>query len=252
MENSNIYFNYFFLLFLLAFISMISINFMLFYYKKQKKSAIKIKATIQKSLEQEREKISNDLHDAASSLIAEFTSKLLEIKASENLNTQSLEKINHLQTRIQAYNAELSQNIEDIYPKELLLNNWPEAVKSLIFRFQTDSCKIVCDFNPIPNFKNEIQIQSYRSIQEILTNIVKHNNPHSITVQCYSEKNRIHVYFVYQFKKANALNLQSLGRGTAVLNNRLKYIKGELNVPQKISEQESFLEYETELTFSCK
>lgn len=252
MESSNIYINYFFLLFLLAFISMISINFMLFYYKKQKKLSLINKVNIQKSLEQEREKISNDLHDAASSLIAEFTSKLLEIKTSENLNTQSLEKINHLQTRIQAYNAELSQNIEDIYPKELLLNNWAEAVKSLIFRFQTQTCKIVCDFNPIPNFKNEIQIQSYRSIQEILTNIVKHNNPHSITVQCYFEKNKIHVYFVYQFKKANELNLQSLGRGTAVLNNRLKFIKGELNVPQKISEQESFFEYETELTFTCK
>ena len=103
-----------------------------------------------------------------------------------------------------------------------------------------------------PTFKNEIQIQSYRAIQEILTNIVKHNNPISITIQCYSEKNRIHVYFVYQFKKANALNLPSLGRGTAVLNNRLKFIKGELNVPQKISEQESFFEYETELTFTCK
>jgi len=252
MENSNIYFNYFFLLFLLAFISMISINFMLFYYKKQKKSAIKIKATILKSIEQEREKISNDLHDAASSLIAEFTSKLLEIKASENLNTQSLEKIDHLHNRIQDYNKELSHNIEDIYPKELLLNNWAEAIQSMAFRFQTNSCKIVCDFNPLPNFKNEIQIQSYRAIQEILTNIVKHNNPISITIQCYSEKNRIHVYFVYQFKKANALNLLSLGRGTAVLNNRLKFIKGELNIPQKISEQETFFEYETELKFTCK
>lgn len=252
MESSNIYINYFFLLFLLAFISMISINFMMFYYKKQKKLILSNKANIQKSLEQEREKISNDLHDAASNLIAEFTSKLLEIKASENLNIQSIEKIDHLHNRIQDYNKELSHNIEDIYPKELLLNNWAEAVKSLIFRFQTQTCKIVCDFNPLPNFKNEIQIQSYRVIQEILTNIVKHNNPHSITVQCYSEKNKIHIYFVYQFKKANALNLPSLGRGTAVLNNRLKYIKGELNVPQKISEQESFLEYETELTFSCK
>jgi glucose-6-phosphate-specific signal transduction histidine kinase len=142
--------------------------------------------------------------------------------------------------------------MKDIYPKELLLNNWAEAIQSMAFRFQTNSCKIVCDFNPIPNFKNEIQIQSYRSIQEILTNIVKHNNPHSITVQCYSEKNKIHVYFVYQFKKANALNLPSLGRGTAVLNNRLKFIKGELDIPQKINEQESFFTYETELKFTYK
>ncbi len=252
MSNSELISNAAIFALLIIFLLTFTVIGALYFFNRLRRFNSINKANIQKSLEQEREKISNDLHDAASSLIAEFTSKLLEIKTSENLNTQSLEKINHLQTRIQAYNAELSQNIEDIYPKELLLNNWTEAVKSLIFRFQTQTCKIVCDFNPIPNFKNEIQIQSYRSIQEILTNIVKHNNPHSITVQCYSEKNRIHVYFVYQFKKANALNLQSLGRGTAVLNNRLKYIKGELNVPQKISEQESFFEYETELTFSCK
>ena len=225
---------------------------MMFYYKKQKKLITNNKVNILKSIEQEREKISNDLHDAASSLIAEFTSKLLEIKNAENLNTQSLEKIDHLHNRIHDYNKELSHNIEDIYPKELLLNNWAEAIQSMAFRFQTNSCKIVCDFNPIPNFKNEIQIQSYRAIQEILTNIVKHNNPISITIQCYSEKNRIHVYFVYQFEKANTLNLPSLGRGTAVLNNRLKFIKGELEIPQKINEQESFFKYETELKFTCK
>jgi len=252
MENSNIYFNSFFLLFLLAFVTFISINFMMFYYKKQKKLITNNKANILKSIEQEREKISNDLHDASSSLIAEFTSKLLEIKNTENLNSQSLEKINHLHNRIQEYNKELSHNIEDIYPKELLLNNWLEAIQSMSFRFQTNSCKIICDFNPIPNFKNEIQIQSYRVIQEIITNIVKHNNPISITIQCYSEKNRIHVYFVYQFEKANAFNLTSLGRGTAVLNNRLKFIKGELDIPQKINEQESFFTYETELKFTCK
>ncbi len=252
MENSNIYINSFFLFFLLAFITMISINFMLFYYKKQKKSAIKIKARILKSLEQEREKISNDLHDAASNLIAEFTSKLLEIKTSENLNTQSIEKINHLQTRIQSYNAELSHNIEDLYPKELLMNNWAEAVKSLAFRFQTDSCKIVCDFLPIPNFKNEIQIQSYRVIQEILTNIVKHTNPFSITIQCFSEKKRIHVYVVYQFLKANGLDLPSVGRGTAILNNRLKILNGELNVPQKIYENETTMQFESEFKFIYK
>ncbi len=223
-----------------------------YYFNRLKRFNSINKATILKSLEQEREKISNDLHDASSSLIAEFTSKLLEIKTSENLNTQSLEKINHLHTRIQSYNAEMSHNIEDLYPKELLMNNWTEAIKSLAFRFQTDSCKIVCDFLPIPNFKNEIQIQSYRAIQEVITNIVKHTNPFSITIQCYSEKNRIYVYFVYQFLKANGLNLPSAGRGTAVLNNRLNLIKGKLSVPQKINEEETTLQFESELNFIYK
>jgi signal transduction histidine kinase len=252
MSNSELISNAAIFALLIIFLLTFTVIGAVYFFNRLKRFNSINKATIQKSLEQEREKISNDLHDAASSLIAEFTSKLLEIKASENLNIQSLEKIDHLHNRIQDYNKELSHNIEDIYPKELLLNNWAEAIQSMAFRFQTNSCKIVCDFNPIPNFKNEIQIQSYRAIQEILTNIVKHNNPISITIQCYSEKNRIHVYFVYQFEKANALNLPSLGRGTAVLNNRLKFIKGELGIPQKINEQESFFMYETELKFTCK
>jgi signal transduction histidine kinase len=210
------------------------------------------KANILKSIEQEREKISNDLHDAASSLIAEFTSKLLEIKASENLNIQSLEKIDHLHNRIQDYNKELSHNIEDLFPKELLLNNWVEAIQSMAFRFQTNSCKIVCDFNPIPKFKSEIQIQSYRVIQEIITNIVKHNNPLSITIQCYTEKSKIHMYFVYQITNSNSLNLSSAGRGTSILNNRLKLLKGAYSVPQKISEEETTIQFESELKFNYK
>ncbi len=252
MSNSELISNAAIFALLIIFLLTFTVIGALYFFNRLRRFNSINKANIQKSLEQEREKISNDLHDAASSLIAEFTSKLLEIKTSENLNTQSLEKINHLQTRIQSYNAELSHNIEDLYPKELLMNNWAEAVKSLAFRFQTDSCKIVCDFLPIPNFKNEIQIQSYRVIQEILTNIVKHTNPFSITIQCFSEKKRIHVYVVYQFLKANGLDLPSVGRGTAILNNRLKILNGELNVPQKIYENETTMQFESEFKFIYK
>jgi signal transduction histidine kinase len=210
------------------------------------------KANILKSLEIEREKISNDLHDAASSLIAEFTSKLIEIKTYDNLNPLSLEKINHLHNRIQNYSKELSQNIEDIYPKELLLNNWTEAVKSLAFRFQSQTCKIVCDFHPVPNFKSEFQIQSYRSIQEIITNIVKHNNPRLITIQIFSENKMIYVIFSYQFSNSVQFNIHSKKRGMAILSNRLKLLNGTISEAKKINEYDEISQFEIEFNFKIK
>lgn len=249
MSNTELISNAAFFALIFIFLLTFTIIGAVYYFNRLKRFNQMNKIAILKSLEREREKISNDLHDAASSLIAEFTSKLLEIKNTDNLNNQTYEKINHLHQRIQAYNQDLSHNIEDIYPKELLVDNWAEAIQSLAFRFQTDACKIICDFGEIPNIKKEIQIQSYRAIQEILTNIIKHCSPFAITIQCYYEKKEIHVYFLYRFLKANSLNLPTAGRGTSVLINRIKFIKGKLSLPQKTNEQESFLEYEIELKF---
>ncbi len=224
----------------------------LYFFNRLKRFNQINKATILKSIEIEREKISNDLHDAASSLIAEFTSKLIEIKTYDNLNSHSLEKINHLQNRIQSYSKELSLNIEDIYPKELLLNNWIEAVKSLAFRFQSQTCKIVCDFHPVPSFKSEFQIHSYRSIQEIITNIVKHNNPRFITIQIWNEKKMIYVIFSYQFSKLVQFNIQSEKRGIAVLSNRLKLLKGTVSEAKMVNEFDETYQFEIEFNFKIK
>lgn len=244
------YFSLFILLFSITTICFVSIILTLKFYNNKKKSYQTHQAEILEKIEEDRKRIANDLHDSCGNILTEFSFQVNDLKNIYSDNQLLNKSFSELIYKIQNLNNELINNIENIYPTELLTGQWEEAIKNLAFRFKLEEKIINCDIQECSKTSLEVQLQSYRIIQELITNIYKHSYPNLLTVQIFEEKNSIFVIFLFDKGIKNNFNsLLSFGRGKFSMKNRLNSINGTLKGPIKISLPNENQLFELTLTF---
>ena len=181
------------------------------------------------SLETERKRISNDLHD-------QLGYKILIInKSIENLKSNPLladnEEIIRIQSNIRLLQLDIRKILESIHPRDLLNGKWHESIENLASDLSIGNTKIHVTIHTTQSPKDEHLHQSYRIVQEKLANIITHISPKSVQIDISTEGNRLVIEFVYTAKTtfANYVNstLRSFrGRGLSIINDRLKIIGG--------------------------
>jgi len=91
------------------------------------------------------------------------------------------------------------------------------------------SCQIYLDNSPL---KEEIQLNLFRIIQEILKNIIQHANAKKVLLQLSYNSDYIHLEVENDgnlFDVAKALK-QNKGIGLKNIHNRVKLLNGEINI----------------------
>ena len=181
------------------------------------------------SLETERKRISNDLHD-------QLGYKILIInKSIENLKSNPLladnEEIIRIQSNIRLFQLDIRKILESIHPRDLMNGKWHESIENLASDLSIGNTKIHVTIHTTQSPKDEHLHQSYRIVQEKLANIITHISPKSVQIDISTEGNRLVIEFVYPAKTtfANYVNstLRSFrGRGLSIINDRLKIIGG--------------------------
>ena len=181
------------------------------------------------SLETERKRISNDLHD-------QLGYKILIInKSIENLKSNPLladnEEIIRIQSNIRLLQLDIRKILESIHPRDLMNGKWHESIENLASDLSIGNTKIHVTIHTTQSPKDEHLHQSYRIVQEKLANIITHISPKSVQIDISTEGNRLVIEFVYTAKTtfANYVNstLRSFrGRGLSIINDRLKIIGG--------------------------
>ena len=68
----------------------------------------------------------------------------------------------------------------------------------------------------------------YRLTQEILANIFLHAYVDIVTVQIYEDEGFLHITFTYKKKMKKTFGLIKPGRGSYIINERLRILKGSL------------------------
>ena len=226
------YFSLFILLFSITTICLLSITLMVKFYTKEKKSYLTHQAEILEKIEQDRKRIANDLHDSCGNILTEFSFQVNDLKNMYTDNQLLNKSFSELSYKIQNLNNELINNIENIYPKELLIGQWEEAIKNLAYRFTLNGKIINCDIQECAKTTLEVQLQSYRIIQELITNIYKHSYPNLLTLQIFEKQKSIFVIFLFDNGSKNNFNsLLSFGRGKFSLKDRLNSIGGKIKGP---------------------
>lgn len=131
----------------------------------------KIAAEIQ-TLEKERQRLAEDMHDELGPIVAGIKLKLNSIDALSDIDRSTLEKIQenmgHLLTRLKGIS-------NDLMPAVLLKKGLVPALQALVDEFQgADGMKINFEAGNIPELPKETSVNIYRICQELLANTIKH------------------------------------------------------------------------------
>ncbi len=179
------------------------------------------------SLEMERKRISNDLHDQIGYKMMIINKSIDSLSSKLNLN--NIQELELTRSQLKIFHNDVKRILEAIHPRDLMNGNWRHSISQLAQDLESEDLKISVNFETPKNPKDEQLHHIYRIIQEKITNIITHTKTDSIQIIVYENHDQFEISIVYKsnntYLNKIGLNLGiSKGRGLSVINDRLKII----------------------------
>jgi signal transduction histidine kinase len=201
-------------------------------YKRSIRTQKKIKSHYFNQIENEKIKISRELHDA----IAPFTLPLKEFIKKKGVIT-SEDEITWLK-EISSFEAYLTNINERIFPSELLDGNLKVALQIMSQKLCTENRKIILHTEFSTKISNQHSIQIFRIVQESLINAIKYSqSPFFNLLFTQNELDLIcTVNYEIDAKNNTDHNDNSSRRGRKIMSQRLELLSGkyQLSLDQNI------------------
>lgn len=185
-------------------------------------------ASVIKASEDERKRISKDLHDGIGQQMSALKMALSNVKKQETNEVQK-EQLSKILTRFTDSANEIRHISHQMMPKKLLDNGLPEAIEDLLFgSFEFSNIKYEFEhFNIKERFDERIEISLYRVLQELINNIIKHANATEVNVLLHKKNSKL-VLFV----EDNGVGMKekdTKGHGVLNIKSRIDMVKGTVN-----------------------
>ncbi|AXT21182.1 hypothetical protein D7030_09315 [Flavobacteriaceae bacterium AU392] len=193
-------------------------------------------AKLEEGRKQERNRISEELHDGA-------LGRLFGVRMG--LGFLNLEGDETTLNKLEMYLDEmqiLHNDLRDLSHKLKLEEVSKVNFKTLIHNY-TDSLSRVCNFNYELNntnttdwniLDNKMKLSVYRIVQEALQNIIKHSKADKVIITSSLESKILHLNITDNGKGFNVANVRN-GIGLNNINSRIARFKGEFNVKSTIN-----------------
>lgn len=175
--------------------------------------------------EEERTRISKDLHDSVGQQLTLIKKKAQTLNQEElsKMSNDALEEVRSISRDL--YPATLKQ-LGFTQSVEQLVNNLDEGV-DMFFTFEVDEIDNDLD--------EEKSLNLYRFIQESLSNVIKHSNAKAVSVTITKNLNQIEAIISDNGKGFNsAVVKNSLGLKT--MAERIKMLKGTLSIKSRVDQ----------------
>ncbi|MCF6353342.1 MAG: sensor histidine kinase [Cyclobacteriaceae bacterium] len=132
--------------------------------------------------EKERLRIASELHDGVGGNLAGI--KLGLTKIADQLSGNS--DLKHIMTQVNETCDEIRSISHDLTPNKILNSAYINLIRAYLFQ-NIDSKKIKLSFQAYPEYKlnsisDDIKIEVYRIIQELLANVIKHAQTNEIDI----------------------------------------------------------------------
>ena len=189
------------------------------------------------SLEMERKRIANDLHDVMGSKVIQLNKTLHMI--AETADPQTKESLDHLQDQITELYNETRHTIEFLYPKSLVHGDWQRSIRDLATEMSSQNFIVTLEFYTRISPPESICLHLYRLIQEKLNNIIKYVDTTQVHIDISYDKPKYSVHIIYKGKKSPSGWLtqwvnHSKGRGLHIIKDRLTI----MNAVNSITEED--------------
>ncbi|MDB4584342.1 sensor histidine kinase [Draconibacterium sp.] len=178
--------------------------------------------------EKERTRIANDLHDNLGSRIATLKLFINDIGNPEKNNTKEQEQLlEKLKTLADETYHEVREIAHNKYSGALINKGLIPSMNRIASQISTtEKLKVeIININVNQRIKNNIEIQVFRIIQELLTNIIKHASASEAIIQ-FSEDNNILNIMVEDNGKGFNFNKTKFGFGLTNIEKRVENING--------------------------
>lgn len=189
-----------------------------------------IKASIS-GQDKERQRISQELHDSIGGNLAAIKLQVNHLNASNFTNIQKIS------LQLDETYQQVRSISHTLLPKKFSQNKFLEVLESYLKNI-SDASKIKISFIPYPKkeineLDEDIQIETFKIIQELLTNTIKHAKASEVEIQLNCIENIVNLLFEDNGVGFDAAKSEK-GIGFINLENRIKKLNGSFVIDSKL------------------
>ena len=201
--------------------------FVYFQIVRNKNKLVVFNAILQ-GQENERKRLSTDLHDGLGGMISGIKLNLLGVTQSY----PGYEQLQPIIIRIGDAVKELRRIAHNLMPENLLRFGLQAALTDLCERSQYPGTSVSFYASGLsPDLPQQEQLTIYRIVQELLSNAIKYASASEILVQCIQTKDQLSITVE---DNGTGFDLDQLsektGMGLFNVKNRTKYLKGTMEI----------------------
>ena len=213
------------LIILLCIIMLIITGFLIFYIYKRKGQQFKALKERIDGIEEERGRLSRELHDG---VISELSAILMKLKTSTSDSTQSYNTLSILQ-ELEKSITDLRNTSHNLLPDIIAQAGLIDAIRYFCKRIsQAGVFEVtVLSHGSLPSLAPSFQLNIYRILQELLSNIHKHSNAGKVLLQFNVTSSQLYIT-IEDNSSATEIKTARTGEGIGNMNinSRLNATKG--------------------------
>lgn len=184
--------------------------------------------------EEERQRIAAELHDGVGQTI--LAAKLNLVAAKTDSNDQRAE--DRYRTGLELIDRasqELREIYTDLYPSTLKELGIEATIRSFARNFlEVNGCSVTMDLNLKKHVPYSVQVQLFRIVQEIFSNIVRHSGAKAVSIRMKNTSDGI------EFRAdddgvgiGNSVNTRSSGFGLTNISRRIQDMNGDFSIRKR-------------------
>lgn len=183
---------------------------------------------VQEGEERERTRLAEELHDGIGARLSGLKMSLEYLKQKA---TEQKELIAQLLTGVADTLEEVREISHNLQPYYFEGSNMEQLLTDCIERFSNaDNCRYDLSVNPpAANLDADTKHQCYRIISELLTNIHKHARASLVSIQVNVEHDKVEIAVEDNGVGFDTSSVNG-GSGLKNIRNRVRYLKGILNI----------------------
>ena len=185
--------------------------------------------------EKERGRLARDLHDGLGGLLS--STKLQLSHLNDSADDERRKGISKSIDQIDDAVSELRRVAHNLMPDLLVKYGFEAAIKEFATRMSQDNLEIHAEFLNYQNsLSEEKQLLTYRIIQELVNNAMKHANATEIIIQFSEDENTVLAIVEDNGKGFNSdeLNLEK-SAGFHNIQSRIQFLKAQMNISSEVN-----------------
>ena len=192
-----------------------------------------------KGQEEERSRLSKDLHDGLGGMLSGVKMSFSNMKENMIMDAANTAVFERSITQLDNTIAELRKVAHNLMPEALVKFGLKTAVTDFCQSMQLSSkIKIICEqLGSERHLGNSANVNVYRIIQELVNNSVKHAQANQVLVQLTTSDNKVLITVEDDGKGFNIEDIEkTAGIGYTNLKYRVAYLNGKIDINSKPNE----------------
>lgn len=183
--------------------------------------------------EAERQRMARDLHDGLGGLLSGVKLSLNNMKGNTILSNESVNDFDHALGLLDSSINELRRVAHNMMPEVLVHLGLKDALSDFCENLnESNSMNIRFQFiGQFERVEQKLEIGTYRILQELINNAIKHSEAGELIVQMIQEPNRLCLIVVDDGKgfDVNSVN-QGKGIGLSSVKSRIESLNGRIDI----------------------